>query len=62
MMGDQYLNLTELRTKQGNRSRSAIYEDLAAKRLPQPIKLGGRLLWLESDVDKCLRQLRGEGV
>ena len=52
-----YLTLTELRTKLGGRSRSAIYLDLAAGRLPQPIKLGGRLYWPEGDVDGHLRGL-----
>jgi prophage regulatory protein len=53
-----YLTLTELRTKLGNRSRSAIYTDLAAGRLPQPIKLGGRLYWPEGDVETHLRNMR----
>jgi predicted DNA-binding transcriptional regulator AlpA len=52
-----YLTLTELRSKLGGRSRSAIYLDLAAGRLPQPIKLGGRLYWPEGDVDAHLRAL-----
>ncbi len=56
----QYLTLTELRAKLGGRSRSAIYLDLEAGRLPQPIKLGGRLYWPEGDVDAHLRNLRGE--
>ena len=55
-----YLTLTELRRKLGGRSRSAIYADLAAERLPQPIKLGGRLYWPEGDVDEHLRNLRDE--
>jgi len=38
-----YLTLTELRTKLGNRSRSAIYADLAAGRLPQPINVNAGL-------------------
>ena len=54
----KYLTLTELRAKLGNRSRSAIYLDLKAGRLPQPIKLGGRLYWPEGDVDTHLRNLR----
>ena len=54
----RYLTLTELRAKLGNRSRSAIYLDLAAGRLPQPLKLGGRLYWPEGDVDVHLRDLR----
>ena len=56
---ERYLTLTELRAKLGNRSRSAIYADLEAGRLPQPIKLGGRIYWPESDVDAHLRSLRG---
>ena len=57
-----YLTLTELRAKLGGRSRSAIYLDLAADRLPQPIKLGGRLYWPEGDVDAHLRALREQAV
>jgi prophage regulatory protein len=53
-----YLTLNELRAKLGNRSRSAIYLDLAAGRLPKPVKLGGRLYWPEGDVDTHLRNLR----
>lgn len=56
----RYLTLTELRAKLGNRSRSAIYLDLAAGRLPQPVKLGGRLYWPESELDAWMRDLRGK--
>ncbi|WP_245222591.1 MULTISPECIES: AlpA family phage regulatory protein [Ruegeria] len=48
----------ELREKLGNRSRSSIYADLAAERLPKPVKLGGRLLWIEEEIDSHLRALR----
>lgn len=54
----RYLTLNELRAKLGGRSRSAIYLDIAANRLPKPIKLGGRLYWPEGDVDAHLRALR----
>jgi predicted DNA-binding transcriptional regulator AlpA len=57
-----YLTLNELRAKIGNRSRSAIYLDLAAGRLPQPIKLGGRLYWPEGDVEAHLRNMREQVV
>ena len=57
-----YLTLTELRAKLGGRSRSAIYLDLAACRLPKPIKLGGRLYWPEDDVDAHLRNLREQAT
>ncbi len=53
-----YLTLAELRAKLGGRSRSAIYLDLAAGRLPQPIKLGGRLFWPSDELDVHLRSLR----
>ena len=56
--GDRYLTLVELRDKLGGRSRSAIYLDLDAGRIPPPIKLGGRLLWIESEIDAHLRTLR----
>ena len=58
----KYLTLTELRAKLGNRSRSAIYADLAAGRLPQPIKLGGRIYWAEGDIDAHLRNLREQAA
>lgn len=54
----QYLTLTELRAKLGGRSRSAVYTDLEMGRLPQPVKLGGRLYWPEGDVEAHLRNLR----
>ncbi len=57
-----YLTLTELRAKLGGRSRSAIYTDLEAGRLPQPVKLGGRLYWPEGDVDAHLRNLREQAA
>jgi predicted DNA-binding transcriptional regulator AlpA len=53
-----YMTLNELSAKLGNRSRSAIYLDLAAGRLPQPVKLGGRLYWPEGDVETHLRNMR----
>lgn len=58
----QYLTLTELRAKLGGRSRSAIYEDLKKGRLPQPMKLGGRLYWPENDLDAYLRDLRDKAA
>ena len=53
-----YLTLKELRAKLGGRSRSAVYLDIAAGRLPQPVKLGGKLYWPEGDVDAHLRAMR----
>lgn len=54
----RYITLTELRELLGNRSRAAIYLDIAAKRLPQPMKLGGRLYWPENEVEAHLNAMR----
>jgi predicted DNA-binding transcriptional regulator AlpA len=54
----QFLTLAQLRAKLGNRSRSSVYNDLAADRLPKPLKLGGRLLWPEGEVEAHIRKLR----
>ena len=56
----KYLTFRELRAKLGDRSRSAIYDDLKNNRLPKPIKLGGKNYWPEGDVDEHLRNLRDE--
>ena len=58
----KYLTLNELRTKLGNRSRSAIYTDLAAGRLPQPVKLGARLYWPEAELEAHLQNLREQAA
>lgn len=50
----KFITLTQLRNKLGNRSRSSIYLDIESGRLPQPIKLGGRLYWEESAIDTLM--------
>jgi predicted DNA-binding transcriptional regulator AlpA len=50
----KYLNFTELRVKLGGRGRTTVYRDIEFGRLPKPIKLGGRLYWIESQVDDLL--------
>ena len=52
------ITFKNLQTKLGNRSRSAIYCDLDHGRLPQPIKMGRRSYWLESDVDQHILNLQ----
>lgn len=54
--GERYLTLQELSAKLGGRSRSAIYGDIAAGRLPQPLRLGGRIYWPEGALDAFLRE------
>lgn len=50
----KYLTFNELRQKLGWRSRSSIYNDVKEGRIPEPIKLGGRLYWVEEKVDFAL--------
>ena len=56
----RYLSFSQLRFKLGGRSRSAIYKDLAAGRMPQPLKLGNRLYWSEEAVDAHFNAMRNE--
>jgi predicted DNA-binding transcriptional regulator AlpA len=56
----RYLNAQDLSTKLGGRSRSSIYRDVDAGRLPSPIKLGRRIYWLEEDVEIALIRLTKE--
>jgi len=53
----QYITLRDVSKKIGGRSRSAIYCDIAAGRLPRPITLGGKLYWPEEELDAHLRQM-----
>ena len=55
-----YLSLERLRTKLRGRSKSAIYNDVKEGRLPKPMKRGGRVYWLEEEVDAALIRLRGD--
>lgn len=51
-----YLNFRDLQVKLGNRGRSTVYCDVAAGRLPKPLKIGARLYWNEADVDAALAE------
>jgi len=52
-----YLNFQQLQKKLGNRSRSAIYEDLRHGRLPTPFKIGRRCYWSEGCIDRHLQDI-----
>ena len=59
----KYLTLNDLCLKLRNRSRSSIYTDFATGQLPKPFKIGGRLYWIEEEVDEHIRALRdGDGA
>jgi predicted DNA-binding transcriptional regulator AlpA len=52
-----YITFNQLQSKLGNRSRSSVYRDLEAGRLPRPVKLGSRLYWREDEIDAALAAL-----
>lgn len=54
----KYLTFQDLQAKIGGRSRSSVYRDIEAGRLPQPIKFGARLYWVESDIDAAIATYR----
>ena len=47
----------KLRERLGGRSRASVYRDIEANRIPQPIKLGGRLYWSEEVLDAFIVSL-----
>ena len=52
-----YLNLNQLSQKLGGRSRSSLYRDIEAGRLPQPMRFGSRLYWIEAEIDEIMNKL-----
>ncbi|NKX44879.1 helix-turn-helix transcriptional regulator [Roseicyclus persicicus] len=55
------LDFNRLRQTLGGRSRSSVYRDIEAGRLPQPLRLGGRLYWVEAEVHAYLEELADVG-
>ncbi len=53
----KYLTLKEVCTRLGNRSRSSIYNDIEAGRLPKPLKLGSRVYWPEEELEAHFQTL-----
>ena len=50
----KYITFNELCLKLGGRSRSSIYRDIEAGRIPNPIRIGSRLLWREDELQAAL--------
>lgn len=57
-----YLTIKELSQKLGGRSRSSIASDLAAGRLPKPVRLGRRIYWPSDVVDAHLTAMRDQAA
>ncbi len=60
-MPKRYLNFQQLSEKLGGRSRTSIYRDIAAKRLPEPLKIGRRSYWDDAEIEAYIHQ-QGEAV
>ena len=50
----RYLTLDQVSEKLGGRSKASLYRDIAAGRLPQPIRFGRRCYFRESDIDAAM--------
>lgn len=57
----KYISFKDMIAKLGGRSRSSLYRDIEAGRLPKPLKFGGRVFWIETEVDEFLNTLRANG-
>lgn len=58
----KYLSLDDLSSKMAGRSRSSICRDIKNGNLPAPLRVGGRLYWVEDEVDDHLSTLRIGGT
>ncbi|MGJ8585423.1 MAG: helix-turn-helix transcriptional regulator [Marinosulfonomonas sp.] len=53
-MPKRYINFHQLSEKLGGRSRTSIYRDVAAKRLPKPLKIGHRSYWDDAEIENFI--------
>ena len=53
----RYMTLSQLSQKLGGRSRSSLYRDIEAGRLPNPIKLGRRCYFRETEIDEAMTRV-----
>lgn len=56
-MDSKYLTIAQLSQKLGGRSRSSIYRDVDAGRLPTPLRLGGRVYFVEGEIDAAMNSV-----
>lgn len=53
----QYLNFQTVQQMLDGRSRSSLYRDIEAGRLPKPVKIGARLYWSKEDIRSAIEKL-----
>lgn len=57
----RYMTMSQLSQKLGGRSRSSLYRDIEAGRLPNPIKLGRRCYFRETEIDEAMARFECGG-
>lgn len=61
-MAPKLINRSQVLERLGNRSVSWLYEEMAAGRVPRPIKLGrSGVAWIESEIDAYIQQQIDKG-
>jgi len=50
----RYITLDQVSAKLGGRSKASLYRDIAAGRLPKPIRFGRRCYFRETDIDVAM--------
>lgn len=58
LFAKKYLSFADLQQKLGGRSRSSIYRDIKNGSIPNPVRIGARLYWIEEEVDDFLETRR----
>ena len=53
-----YLTMNQVREKLGNRGRTTLYRDIELGRIPEPIRLGGRIYWPEDQIEAAMERLK----
>ena len=58
--GRRLIRIKAVSEKLGGRSVSSIWADIAAGRLPKPVKLGGSSFWDEDEIDELIEKFNAE--
>ncbi len=57
----RYITLDQVSAKLGGRSKASLYRDIAAGRLPKPIRFGRRCYFRETDIDVAMDTAEATG-
>lgn len=54
----RYITLDQLSKQLGGRSRSSLYRDIEAGRIPKPFKIGRRVYWNSDEISSAIEDMR----